>query len=142
LITREQASQAGIVHQLVAERGADTEMSLEELFDIAYEQATRLATVIAGTPAEVADILEEKFEKMDSVGGFMLNGIQNAPAAVQDIANLLVPELQARGVVRKKYEGNTLREHFGLPSYRDSYFGKREAARAAAESAPTIESAA
>jgi hypothetical protein len=26
-----------------------------------------------------------------------------------------VPELQARGLFRREYEGTTLRDHFGLP---------------------------
>jgi len=27
----------------------------------------------------------------------------------------VVPELQARGLFRREYEGKTLRDHFGLP---------------------------
>ncbi len=36
-------------------------------------------------------------------------------AGLQDIVDLLIPELQRRGLFRKEYEGKTLRENLGLP---------------------------
>ena len=37
------------------------------------------------------------------------------PGALIDFVDLVVPELQARGLFRRGYEGTTLRDHFGLP---------------------------
>jgi hypothetical protein len=37
------------------------------------------------------------------------------PGALIDFVDLVVPELQARGLFRREYEGTTLRGHFGLP---------------------------
>ena len=32
-----------------------------------------------------------------------------------EFVNGVMPELRSRGLVRERYEGRTLREHFGLP---------------------------
>ena len=37
------------------------------------------------------------------------------PGADDDFCNMVIPELQKRGLFRKEYEGTTLREHLGLP---------------------------
>lgn len=64
---------------------------------------------MVGTPAQVADILETYYEA--GVDGFnVLTMIQ--PGSHEDLVDMLVPELQNRGLFRKKYESNTLREHF------------------------------
>ena len=64
---------------------------------------------MVGTPAQIADILETYYEA--GVDGFnSLSMIQ--PGSHDDLVNMLVPELQSRGLFRKKYESSTLREHF------------------------------
>lgn len=37
------------------------------------------------------------------------------PGSYEDFVRLVVPELQRRGLFRKEYEGDTLRENLGLP---------------------------
>ena len=37
------------------------------------------------------------------------------PGQLDDFCNLVVPELQRRGLFRREYEGRTLRENLGLP---------------------------
>jgi N-acetyl-S-(2-succino)cysteine monooxygenase len=37
------------------------------------------------------------------------------PGAFADFVDLVVPELQRRGLFRRDYEGPTLRDHLGLP---------------------------
>jgi hypothetical protein len=37
------------------------------------------------------------------------------PAGLQDFVDLVIPELQRRGLFRTKYEGATLRENLELP---------------------------
>lgn len=36
------------------------------------------------------------------------------PDSLEDFVELIVPEMQKRGIFRKKYEGHTFREHLGL----------------------------
>jgi len=36
------------------------------------------------------------------------------PGGLDDFVNLVIPELQRRGLFRTKYEGKTLRENLGL----------------------------
>ena len=37
------------------------------------------------------------------------------PGSLKDFVDLVIPELQRRGLFRKEYEGMTLRENLGLP---------------------------
>ena len=43
------------------------------------------------------------------------------PGAHDDFCQLVIPELQRRGLFRTEYEGTTLREHLGLPRPRSRY---------------------
>ena len=45
----------------------------------------------------------------------MLGHVVSMPGDLAAIADLLVPELQRRGLFRREYEGKTLRENLGLP---------------------------
>jgi FMN-dependent oxidoreductase (nitrilotriacetate monooxygenase family) len=65
--------------------------------------------VFVGSPATVADILQEWVEETD-VDGFNL-AYAVTHETFEDVVNLLVPELQRRGVYPKAYgPGSTLRE--------------------------------
>jgi alkanesulfonate monooxygenase len=46
------------------------------------------------------------------------------PAGLDDFVNLVVPELQRRGIYRLEYEGPTLRENLGLPRPENRFFPK------------------
>ncbi|KAF7560073.1 hypothetical protein G7046_g4088 [Stylonectria norvegica] len=46
------------------------------------------------------------------------------PQGLDDVAERLVPELQRRGIFRSEYEGETLREHLGLPRPKNRFFEK------------------
>jgi alkanesulfonate monooxygenase len=37
------------------------------------------------------------------------------PGPLDEFVDLVIPELQARGLFRTEYEGRTLRENLGLP---------------------------
>ena len=64
---------------------------------------------MAGTPSDIADQLEAFF---DAVGGdgFMISPIY-CPGAIEEFADLVVPELQRRGRFRREYAGTTQRDH-------------------------------
>ncbi|GLY39921.1 putative oxygenase [Amycolatopsis sp. NBRC 101858] len=66
-----------------------------------------------GTPGQVADEWA-RYVRTRAVDGFNLSP-HLVPAALDDVVDRLVPELQERGVYRTEYEGTTLREHLELP---------------------------
>ncbi|MCK0549884.1 LLM class flavin-dependent oxidoreductase [Pseudomonas syringae pv. aptata] len=73
---------------------------------------------LIGTPEQIADELQRWFEQGAADGFNVL--VPHLPGGLEDVARLLVPELQRRGLFRTEYEGTTLRENLGLqrPAYR------------------------
>ena len=69
--------------------------------------------VVLGTPADIADALEEWY-RGGAADGFNIMP-QVLPAGLTEFAELVVPELQRRGLFRTRYEGTTLRENLDLP---------------------------
>lgn len=69
------------------------------------------ATMI-GTPESVADEIEEWFEA-GACDGFNLM-CPAYPDSLDDFVDLVVPELQRRGLFRTEYPGTTLRDSLGL----------------------------
>jgi alkanesulfonate monooxygenase SsuD/methylene tetrahydromethanopterin reductase-like flavin-dependent oxidoreductase (luciferase family) len=65
---------------------------------------------LVGTPQRVADQMEAL---LDQIGGdgFQISPPYYAPDYYDDLVRLLIPELQRRGVFRREYEGNTLRDY-------------------------------
>ena len=106
------ASPVGFVQQLSQTLGDDGEITLEDFLEHGLKTATSYATTIPGTAAQIADLLEERFEGSGSRGGFMLRHSQAERLdMLHNIADLLVPELQRRGRFRTAYTGRTLREN-------------------------------
>jgi len=68
---------------------------------------------IAGTAKQIADELEVWFTE-GAADGFNIMP-QVMEGGLDDFADLVVPELQRRGLFRTEYTGRTLREHYGLP---------------------------
>ena len=67
---------------------------------------------IVGTPAQVADELQARFEGGGADGYNVMPSW--FPGELDVFCELVVPELQRRGLFRRDYEGRTLREHLGL----------------------------
>ncbi|MCF4167321.1 LLM class flavin-dependent oxidoreductase [Zavarzinia compransoris] len=65
-----------------------------------------------GTATEIADRMEEWFTQ-GACDGFMLT-FPVLPAGLADFVAEVVPALQGRGLLRREYEGETLRDHLGL----------------------------
>ena len=55
----------------------------------------------------------EQWIDAGAADGFMIQAT-HVPAAFEDFATQVVPELQRRGLFRTEYEGETLRENLGL----------------------------
>jgi N-acetyl-S-(2-succino)cysteine monooxygenase len=68
--------------------------------------------VVAGTPEQIADQIQEWFENGAADGFNIMPPV--LPSGLEDFVDHVVPELRARGLFRHEYEGRTLRENYGL----------------------------
>lgn len=75
---------------------------------------------MVGTAKTIADQMEEWLVTQASDGFNIM--FPYLPAGLDDFVNLVVPELQRRGIFRKQYEGKTLRDHLGLPRPDNPFF--------------------
>ena len=93
---------------------------------VEYSNRARLKefNVFIGSPKTVADEMEQWF-KEGGCDGFVV-APTHMPGSYEDFVRLVVPELQRRGLFRKDYEGDTLRENLGLP-YANSSDWKKHA---------------
>ncbi len=69
--------------------------------------------IFAGSPRDVADQMEHWFTE-GGCDGFVV-AASHVPGAYEEFVRLVVPELQRRGLHRRDYAGQTLRENLGLP---------------------------
>jgi len=67
--------------------------------------------VAVGTPKQIVNRLEELHNETGANGGFILGRGFSAMGNIQDFVEHVVPELQRRGLSKKKYAGRTLREN-------------------------------
>jgi len=66
----------------------------------------------AGTPEQVADLIEDWFTNGAADGFNIMPPL--LPPMLQTFVDEVIPILQKRGLFRTEYEGETLREHYGL----------------------------
>lgn len=85
-------------------------MTLRDLYNLTA--AARGHWVLCGTPTGIADTLEEWFSGAAADGFNILPPY--FPGAFAQFVDLVVPELQRRGLFRHDYQGTTLRDHLGL----------------------------
>ena len=86
-------------------------MTLRDLYNLTA--AARGHWVLCGTPSGIADTLEEWFSGAAADGFNILPPY--FPGAFAQFVDLVVPELQRRGLFRQDYQGTTLRDHLGPP---------------------------
>jgi alkanesulfonate monooxygenase SsuD/methylene tetrahydromethanopterin reductase-like flavin-dependent oxidoreductase (luciferase family) len=67
---------------------------------------------VIGAPGQVADHIE-KWMKAGAADGFTLM-VDMLPSGLNDIVDMLVPELQRRGLFHRDYEHQMLRDNLGL----------------------------
>jgi alkanesulfonate monooxygenase len=67
---------------------------------------------IVGTPTEIADFMELWVRERGCDGFNIMPPV--FPSSLREFVDLVVPELQRRGLYRTHYEGTTLRENLGL----------------------------
>ncbi|MFG2196044.1 LLM class flavin-dependent oxidoreductase [Streptomyces sp. NPDC048639] len=97
--------------QLVYEQARRQGLTIRQLYlSVAGGRGHRF---LLGTPETIADELEDWFHN-EAADGFNIMP-SHLPGGLDDIVDLVVPELQRRGLMRTAYEGTTLRENLGLP---------------------------
>jgi len=77
-------------------------------------------TVFKGSPKQVVDEMQDWYESKACDGFNVL--IPVLPRGLTDFVDLVIPELQRRGLFRTEYSGRNLRENMGLPVPRNPYF--------------------
>jgi len=97
-------------HNVLYDMAKRENMTLRDLYNLTA--AARGHWVICGTPQKIADTLEQWFVEKAADGFNILPAY--FPGGFADFVDLVVPELQRRGLYRHDYQGTTLRDHFGL----------------------------
>lgn len=75
--------------------------------------ASELTPQFVGVASDIADEMEELITS-EACDGFVLTPTE-LPGSYEQFVRSVVPELQRRGLLRRRYSGSTLRHHLGLP---------------------------
>ncbi|MCS0503992.1 LLM class flavin-dependent oxidoreductase [Ancylobacter mangrovi] len=86
------------------------ERTIREMYEI-YAGARGQRTIL-GSPSEIADEMTYWFREQ-AVDGFLVHP-SVFPTHLEEFVDLVIPELQERGVFRTEYTGKTVRENLGL----------------------------
>ena len=116
-------SRQALIRQIADENG----FTIRQLYQ--HVASARGHFTVVGTPAQIADILEDWFRN-DGADGFNILPPW-LPTGLTDFVDLVIPELQRRGLFRTAYEGRTLRENLGLPFPENRWAVARRATHAA-----------
>jgi alkanesulfonate monooxygenase SsuD/methylene tetrahydromethanopterin reductase-like flavin-dependent oxidoreductase (luciferase family) len=109
--------------KLVAELAEREQLSLRQLYQ--RLAGARGHWVLVGTPESIADEIQSWFENEAADGFNIMPAI--LPESLHSVVELLIPELQRRGLFRTAYEGTTLRENLGLARPQSRYAHQRAA---------------
>lgn len=113
---------------LIRQIADENDFTIRQLYQ--WVASARGHHTIIGSATQIADRLQEWFEN-DGADGFNILPPW-LPTGLTDFVDLVIPELQRRGLFRTEYEGRTLRENLGLPFPVNRHAAAR-AARLAAE---------
>jgi FMN-dependent oxidoreductase (nitrilotriacetate monooxygenase family) len=80
---------------------------------LGYLAGARGHFVTAGTPEQIADLIEDWFTDSAADGFNIMPPL--LPAQLDAFSAEVIPILQRRGLFRTEYVGTMLREHYGLP---------------------------
>ena len=96
----------------VVELSGNKNPSVNDFIKWSGRGTLRELPLFTGDPSQVADQMESWFEA-GACDGFVL-AATHMPGAYEDFVNLVVPELQRRGLFRREYTEGTLRNNFGF----------------------------
>lgn len=106
---------------LLVAHARQTGLSIREL----YRWLASGYNTVVGTPADIADHFEHWF-KSGGADGFNVR-FSYLPGDLDDFVDLVVPELQRRGLYHHAYEGVTLRDNLQIPRPPSRYSGNDSA---------------
>lgn len=110
-------SRANVIRTLIKQR------ELKTLRDLCEAVAgARGHRELVGTPIQIADEMQKWFENGAADGYNVM--APTFPQGLTDIIEMVIPELQNRGLFRTEYEGTTLRENLGLKRPKNPYLKK------------------
>ena len=117
-----------------SQSGRDTLVALARRENLTVRQLAQMSggyggLQMVGTAEDIADSMQAWLEG-EACDGFNVM-FHTVPEGLDDFVDLVVPELQRRGIFRREYEGTTLRDHLGLARPENRFFEGR--ARDAAE---------
>lgn len=112
--------------QMMIDIARKHQFTIRQLYE--YIAAARGHWTLIGTPEQVVDQLQQWFEN-EAADGFNILP-PSTPAGLHDFVDLIVPELQRRGLFRTEYEGTTLRENLGLKRPENQYVLTQKTAQA------------
>ena len=102
--------------QLLIDLARREQLTIRQL----YERSSAFGhRELAGTAEHIADVLQDLFEDGAADGFNILPPY--LPGGLEEFVDQVVPILQARGLFRREYQGNTLREHLGLARPRNRF---------------------
>lgn len=104
--------------RLLTQMARRDNMTLRQLSNLVA--GARGHRIVWGTPAQIADTMQEWFEG-GAADGFNIMP-PYFPTQFERFVESVVPELQKRGLFRTAYEGNTLRENLGLKRPKNRFF--------------------
>lgn len=116
-------SRQTLIRQIADENG----FTIRQLYQ--WIASARGHFTIVGSARQVADTLQEWFENEGADGFNILPPW--LPTGLTDFVDLVIPELQRRGLFRTEYEGRTLRENLGLPFPENRWTVQRRSVHAA-----------
>ena len=96
----------------VVELSGTPNPSVNDFIKYSGRGTLRELPLFTGTPVQVADQMETWFLS-EACDGFVL-AATHMPGAYEDFVNLVVPELQRRGIYRQDYIEGTLRDNLGF----------------------------
>ena len=99
--------------RLLVDMAKRDNLTLRELAAVAA--GSRGHRVIVGTAEDIADDFQQWLEQEGADGFNIMPAVM--PEQLDLFIELVVPELQRRGLFRKEYQYATLRENLGLPDY-------------------------
>ncbi|MBE9605658.1 LLM class flavin-dependent oxidoreductase [Acetobacteraceae bacterium H6797] len=89
----------------------ERKLTIRELYQMIIPSAGHV--VFKGSYRQVADEMEDWF-RSGACDGFNV-GMPVLPRSLETFVDLVIPELQRRGLFREEYPGTTLRDTLGLP---------------------------
>ncbi|MGG0288560.1 LLM class flavin-dependent oxidoreductase [Peribacillus butanolivorans] len=97
-------------YDLIVKRATNENLTLRQTYQ--WVAGSRGHHIAIGTPTQIADKIEDWVNKNAADGFNIMPAL--LPDSLTDFVELVVPELQSKGIFRTKYESNTLRGNLGL----------------------------